>query len=68
MVDEDADNNKGVDEGDLCITKLKETLEMRHLCPTAPDTLRIYPFKECDPFVIAPTTNNLDIESQLGST
>jgi len=34
------------------LSKIKQTLEMRHLCPTAPDTLRVYPFKESDPFVI----------------
>jgi DNA polymerase delta subunit 2 len=28
------------------------TLEMRHLCPTAPDTLRAYPQLDDDPFVI----------------
>ena len=28
-------------------------LEMRHLCPTSPDTLRVHPFKDSDPFVIA---------------
>jgi DNA polymerase delta subunit 2 len=31
---------------------LKLTLDMRHLCPTAPDTLRTFPFRENDPFVI----------------
>jgi len=34
------------------LSKIKQTLEMRHLCPTAPDTFRVYPFKESDPFVI----------------
>ena len=31
---------------------MKLTLEMRHICPTAPDTLRSYPFHEEDPFII----------------
>jgi len=30
------------------------------LCPTAPDTLRIHPFKDSDPFVID-TQNYLDL-------
>ena len=25
---------------------------MRHICPTAPDTLRCFPFRESDPFVL----------------
>lgn len=25
---------------------------MRHICPTAPDTLRSFPFVESDPFII----------------
>ena len=40
------------DEGTKCLYRLRQTLEMRHLCPTAPDTLRIYPFKESDPFIL----------------
>ena len=36
---------------------------MRHLCPTAPDTLRIYPFKESDPFIID-TSTNLALEDE----
>lgn len=37
---------------------------MRHLCPTAPDTLRVFPFKESDPFVINSqnTNSNLDLD------
>lgn len=31
---------------------VKKTLEMRHICPTAPDTLRSFPFVESDPFII----------------
>jgi len=39
---------------------------MRHLCPTAPDTLRIYPFKESDPFIVAPSQSqsNLNLEDE----
>jgi DNA polymerase delta subunit 2 len=29
------------------------TLEWRHLAPTAPDTLWIYPFPDTDPFIVA---------------
>jgi DNA polymerase delta subunit 2 len=47
LYDSDAD-----DEGVKCLHRIKQTLEMRHLCPTAPDTLRIYPFHKSDPFVI----------------
>lgn len=32
---------------------LKMLLEIRHLCPTAPDTLRSFPFRDGDPFVIS---------------
>ena len=35
---------------------------MRHLCPTAPDTLRVYPFKESDPFVINSLNNTSNLE------
>ena len=38
------------------------TLQMRHLCPTAPDTMRVFPFKESDPFVIA--DKDLALEDQ----
>lgn len=31
---------------------VKKSLEMRHICPTAPDTLRSFPFVESDPFII----------------
>ena len=31
---------------------MQQTLEMRHLCPTAPDTLRAFPYVEEDPFVV----------------
>ena len=34
------------------VSKLRYLLEARHLCPTAPDTLRCFPFREDDPFVI----------------
>ena len=32
---------------------LKMLLELRHLCPTCPDTLRSFPFRDGDPFVIS---------------
>lgn len=31
----------------------KRTLEWRHIAPTAPDTLWIYPFPDTDPFIIS---------------
>jgi DNA polymerase delta subunit 2 len=30
----------------------KQTLEWRHMAPTAPDTLACHPYYDCDPFVI----------------
>ena len=30
----------------------RRTLEWRHIAPTAPDTLWIYPFPDADPFII----------------
>lgn len=45
---------------------------MRHLCPTAPDTLRTYPFKTSDPFIIdssiSKQTLNLGDEDQDEAT
>ena len=35
------------------IELLRLLLEMRHVCPTCPDTLRSFPFREEDPFVIS---------------
>ena len=49
------------DEGMKCLHRIKQTLEIRHLCPTAPDTLRVYPFKDSDPFVISPIDDNLNL-------
>jgi DNA polymerase delta subunit 2 len=49
------------DEGTKCLHRIKQTLEIRHLCPSAPDTLRVYPFKESDPFVISPIDDNLNL-------
>mmetsp|Transcript_32904 Transcript_32904/g.106396 ORF Transcript_32904/g.106396 Transcript_32904/m.106396 type:complete len:504 (+) Transcript_32904:122-1633(+) len=34
------------------LSALRRTLELRHLAPTAPDTLGCYPFSMCDPFVL----------------
>lgn len=31
---------------------MQQTLEMRHITPTAPDTLRCFPYVDGDPFVI----------------
>ena len=41
-----------MDDNVSTVDILELTLKMRHLFPTAPDTLRAYPFKEDDPFVI----------------
>ena len=39
------------------------------MCPTAPDTLRVYPFKDQDPFVISKGQgSHLELESQVEST
>lgn len=37
---------------DKPLEALELTLKARHLCPTAPDTLRSFPFVNEDPFVI----------------
>lgn len=34
------------------LSLLESTLQWRHLCPTAPDTLACYPFATKDPFVL----------------
>lgn len=31
---------------------MKLMLQIRHICPTSPDTLRAYSFTETDPFLI----------------
>ncbi len=36
---------------------MKKQLEWRHICPTAPDTLRTYPFEKSDPFVLEESPN-----------
>eukprot|EP00826_Nyctotherus_ovalis_P046931 TRINITY_DN5343_c0_g5_i1.p1 TRINITY_DN5343_c0_g5~~TRINITY_DN5343_c0_g5_i1.p1 ORF type:complete len:174 (+),score=40.97 TRINITY_DN5343_c0_g5_i1:1076-1597(+) len=36
---------------------MKKQLEWRHICPTAPDTLRTYPFEDADPFVLEESPN-----------
>ena len=40
------------EEDQTPIGQLKMLLSARHICPTAPDTLRCFPFREDDPFVI----------------
>ena len=54
--------SSAVTEGDKCLHKIKQNLEMRHLCPTAPDTLRIFPFKESDPFIIESDKHRATLE------
>jgi DNA polymerase delta subunit 2 len=39
------------------IDVLYETLQMRHLAPTCPDTLRCYPFEKDDPLIIREPQN-----------
>jgi DNA polymerase delta subunit 2 len=34
------------------IGRLRLLMNMQHLAPTAPDTLRSFPFREGDPFVV----------------
>jgi DNA polymerase delta subunit 2 len=31
---------------------MEHTLQIRHICPTSPDTLRAYSFTESDPFIV----------------
>jgi DNA polymerase delta subunit 2 len=40
------------DEKYDALDAMQMTLELRHICPTSPDTLRSYPRLEADPFVI----------------
>jgi DNA polymerase delta subunit 2 len=49
-------------EADKCLFRMKQTLEMRHLCPTAPDTLRVYPFKDHDPFILESCKHNAQLD------
>lgn len=53
------------DEGQPELKTAIHTLEVRHLCPSAPDTLRIHPFKESDPFVIAESDLCLDGDEDM---
>ncbi|CAN0294535.1 unnamed protein product, partial [Scytosiphon promiscuus] len=39
-------------EAAACLRRLEETLEWRHMAPTAPETLGCYPFVTEDPFII----------------
>lgn len=36
---------------------MKKQLFWRHICPTAPDTLRTYPFDKFDPFILTEMPN-----------
>lgn len=36
---------------------MKKQMKLRHMCPTAPDTLRSYPFEDEDPFFLKRTPN-----------
>ena len=49
---EDPSEEKKEDTETSYADQLKRLLEQRHLCPTAPDTLRCFPFSTDDPFVI----------------
>lgn len=51
-------DNQNASEADKCLFRMEQTLEMRHLCPTAPDTLRVYPFKDNDPFILESRKHN----------
>ena len=39
-------------EAEKVLDVMQQTLEMRHICPTAPDTLRAFPYVSEDPFVV----------------
>lgn len=43
---------KDLPEAELTLDIMQQTLEMRHICPTAPDTLRAFPYVDSDPFVV----------------
>ena len=36
---------------ELPLDAMEKTLEWRHMCPTAPDTLGCYPYDDDDPFI-----------------
>jgi DNA polymerase II small subunit/DNA polymerase delta subunit B len=55
-----------LEEESKALSKIKQSLEMRHLCPTAPDTLRVYPFKDSDPFVINSLNNCSNLDLNVG--
>ena len=42
---------------DNAIEIMKKQLEWRHICPSAPDTLRTYPFEKSDPFILEDAPN-----------
>jgi DNA polymerase delta subunit 2 len=43
---------------------MKKQMRWRHICPTAPDTLRSYPFESEDPFILKNTPNVYFIGNQ----
>ena len=45
---------------------LQQTLEWRHLAPTAPDTLSCYPFCDTDPFVLDSCPHVYFVGNQVG--
>ena len=63
MLNSEAPMSVSNDPSSKCLHRIKQTLEMRHICPTTPDTLRIYPFKDVDPFIINPAQQTLDLEN-----
>lgn len=54
-------NRRNIDELGAAV----HTMELRHLCPTAPDTLRVHPFKEHDPFVVADSDLQLNDDDEM---
>lgn len=58
-------NDQHKNEREIELEAAISTLEVRHLCPSAPDTLRVHPFKESDPFVIAERDLTLDDDDDM---
>lgn len=52
MIPDETDSDTRTDRGEWGVRILSQLLELRHMAPTAPDTLGCYPFVTDDPFVL----------------